>query len=886
MSMQGAVRTTCPYCGVGCGVLARKTDEGTVEIKGDPEHPANFGRLCSKGSALGETFAADDRVLTPAIDGRNVGWAQALDIVADRFSAVIAEHGPDAVAFYASGQLLTEDYYVANKLMKGFIGSGNIDTNSRLCMASTVAGHKRAFGSDTVPGCYEDLEVADLVVLVGSNFAWCHPVLFQRLLAAKEKRGTKLFVIDPRQTATTEAADLHLAVRAGSDVSLFNGLLSYMSIKGVLDDAFIAAHTEGFEAALLSAQALDVAGISKETGLDVSCLLQFYQAFSATEKVVTVYSQGVNQSSAGTDKVNAIINCHLATGRIGREGMGPFSITGQPNAMGGREVGGLANQLAAHLSIENPQHRDLVQRFWQAPNITQKPGLKAVDLFDAVGRGDIKALWVMATNPAASMPNAHAVTEALKKCPFVVLSDVTGTTKTAALADVLLPATGWGEKDGTVTNSERRISRQRAFMTAEGEARPDWWIVSQVAERMGFSGFDYKNSADIFREHAALSSMQNEQTRDFDLSGLTGLSDESYESLTPVQWPVLKSRAVGEKRMFGDRKFFTDSGKAQFVSVSQNAPMSQISVQYPLILNTGRIRDQWHMMTRTGKSARLFSHIAEPFIELHPADAAAFGISTADLVTVRSRLGAIIVRASVTDRQEKGTAFVPMHWSAPFSSCADVDTLVGSNVDPISGQPELKITAVSAERRKTGWYAFLVSSRRPTLTDFPYWSLARAKSGWRAELAGDDVPRSAQRFFQNLINSSENQDESFVSFSNGMCEGSAAFFRSGRFEGAVYFSRKPVDVARGWVADQLGSTVSTATRFRLLAGRAGGDVPDKGAIVCSCFDVGANQIRQAACAGAWSVDQIGTSLNAGTNCGSCRSEIGRIIAAVQVKEAV
>ncbi len=884
--MHDAIKTTCPYCGVGCGVLARKTDKGTVEIKGDPEHPANFGRLCSKGAALGETLSVDDRLLSPIIGGKNVGWVQALDVVADRFSEVIAKHGPDAVAFYASGQLLTEDYYVANKLMKGFIGSGNIDTNSRLCMASTVAGHKRAFGSDTVPGCYEDLETADLVVLVGSNFAWCHPVLFQRLLAAKEKRGTKLVVIDPRQTATTEAADLHLAVRAGSDVSLFNGLLSYMSVKGVLDDAFIAAHTEGFEAALLSAQALDVAGISKETGLDISCLLPFYQAFSETEKVVTVYSQGVNQSSTGTDKVNAIINCHLATGRIGREGMGPFSITGQPNAMGGREVGGLANQLAAHLSIENPQHRDLVQGFWQAPNIAQKPGLKAVDLFDAVGRGDIKVLWVMATNPAASMPDADAVTEALKKCPFVVLSDVTGTTKTAALADVLLPATGWGEKDGTVTNSERRISRQRAFMPAVSEARPDWWIISQVAERMGFSGFAYKNSAEIFREHAALSSMQNEQTRDFDLSGLAGLSDESYERLTPVQWPVLTGRPVGETRMFGDGKFFTDTGKAQLVAVSQNAPMSQASVQYPLILNTGRIRDQWHMMTRTGKSARLFSHIAEPFIELHPVDAAGSGISTADLVTVRSRLGAITVRASVTERQKKGTAFVPMHWSAPFSSCADVDTLVGSNVDPVSGQPELKITAVSVERRKTGWYAFLVSSKRPVLTDFPYWSLARAKSGWRAEIAGDDVPRSAQHFFQNLIDASENQDESFVSFSNGMCEGSAALFSSGRFEGAVYFSRKPVDVARGWVADQVGSTVSTVTRFRLLAGRAGGDVPDKGAIVCSCFDVGANQIRQAACAGAWSVDQIGASLNAGTNCGSCRSEIGRIIAAIQVKEAV
>ena len=453
------IRTICPYCGVGSGVLALANGVDGVEVKGDPDHPANFGRLCSKGLALGETVGLQGRLLAPRVHGVDASWDAALDLVAQKFSAAIATHGPESVAFYVSGQLLTEDYYVAHKLMKGFIGSANIDTNSRLCMASSVAGHKRAFGSDTVPGLYEDLDQADLVVLTGSNLAWCHPVLYQRLVAAKEARPSmRVVVIDPRRTATCDIADLHLAIAPGSDAALFNALLVAIADGGAVDAGYLK-HVEGFDAALAAARLSDP-GMTGHSAADLDA---FCDLWTQTEKVVTVYSQGINQSSSGTDKVNAILNCHLATGRIGRPGMGPFSVTGQPNAMGGREVGGLANMLACHLVLESPAHRNAVQEFWASPAMADKPGLKAVDMFRAVEDGRIKALWIICTNPAVSMPDADRVSRAIAACDFVVVSDMIAETDTTRLADVLLPATGWGEKDGSVTNSERRISRQRAL---------------------------------------------------------------------------------------------------------------------------------------------------------------------------------------------------------------------------------------------------------------------------------------------------------------------------------------------------------------------------------------------------------------------------------------
>ena len=526
--LAAAVRTTCPYCGVGCGVIARPAGLAGAAIEGDPEHPSNFGRLCSKGSALGETLGRDGRLLHPMIEGRRASWDAALTVAAEGFTRIAAEHGPDAVAFYLSGQLLTEDYYVANKLMKGFIGSSNVDTNSRLCMASSVAGHRRAFGADTVPGCYEDLDEADLVVLVGSNAAWCHPILFRRMLDARARRGTKIVIVDPRRTTTGDEADLFLPIAPGTDAALFSGLLVHLAEAGALDRDFIESHTTGFAEALARAREIapTTAATARATGLPAPAVQAFFELFAAAERTVTCFSQGVNQAAQGTDKVNAIINCHLATGRIGRPGTGPFSLTGQPNAMGGREVGGLANMLAAHMGF-SPEEIDRVRRFWGAPRMAEREGLKAVALFEAAAAGRVKALWIMATNPAVSLPAADGARDALRKLDLLVVSEnVIATDTIARGAHVLFPAAAWGEKDGTVTNSERRISRQRAFLPLPGDAKPDWWILAEVAKRMGFGdAFAYRSAADIFWEHAALSAFENDGARDFDIGGLAELGE-------------------------------------------------------------------------------------------------------------------------------------------------------------------------------------------------------------------------------------------------------------------------------------------------------------------------------------------------------------------------
>ncbi|MDB5755055.1 MAG: nitrate reductase, partial [Massilia sp.] len=635
-----AVRTTCPYCGVGCGVEATPLGDGAVIITGDAEHPANAGRLCVKGSALGDTLGLDGRLLHPQIRVagalRQVSWDAALDKVSGGFARIIAEHGPDAVALYVSGQLLTEDYYVANKLVKGYIGSANIDTNSRLCMSSSVAGHMRAFGEDIVPGCYDDFEQADMVVLAGSNLAWCHPILLQRISRIKEARPDfKVVVIDPRRTATCELADLHLPVKPGTDVWLFNGLLSYLARNGAVDLNFVATHTSDFAAALDTAEVDcgDPLEVARACRVDADKLLEFYRSFAATQKVVTAYSQGVNQSSAGTDKVNSIINCHLATGRIGKPGMGPFSLTGQPNAMGGREVGGMANMLAAHMELDNPAHRATVREFWNSPRIASKPGLKAVDLFNDIEAGKVKAVWIIATNPLVSLPDANQVQRALEQCELVVVSDIVAGTDTNAFAHVLLPALGWGEKDGTVTNSERCISRQRPFLEAPGEARADWQVLCQVAQRMAFEGFDFEGAHEIFDEHARLSCFRNDPAgspRAFNLAGLTGMDARQFDDLEPVQWPVL-ARGVGTSRLFGDGRFARADGKARFVATATRLPAHMPDNEFPMVLNTGRVRDQWHTMTRTGKAARLADHAAESFIDIHPQDALLCGVREGEL---------------------------------------------------------------------------------------------------------------------------------------------------------------------------------------------------------------------------------------------------------------
>ncbi|WP_319530004.1 molybdopterin-dependent oxidoreductase [uncultured Cohaesibacter sp.] len=874
------IRTTCPYCGVGCGVIVRNKADDGIEVRGDPDHPANFGRLCSKGSALAETIGLDGRLLTPKINGETSSWDDALDLVAEKFSTAIAEHGPESVAIYAAGQILTEDYYVVNKWMKGFVGAGNIDTNSRLCMASSVAGHRRAFGSDTVPGIYEDLEEADLITLVGSNLAWCHPVLYQRIAAAKEKRPEmKIVLVDPRRTMTADICDLHLPIAPNGDVALFNGLLAHLARYEALDKDYIETHTNGFEEAL--AKAADAASLGKLeelTGLPSPLLEDYYDLFLKTEKAVTIYSQGVNQSAIGTDKVNAIINCHLATGRIGKEGMGPFSVTGQPNAMGGREVGGLANLLASHMEINNPAHRDLVKRFWKAPNLAERPGLKAVDLFEAVRVGKIKALWIMSTNPVVSMPQADRVAEALSVCPFVVVSEVQTKTDTSAYGHVLLPAADWGEKDGTVTNSERRISRQRPFRAPSGDARPDWWQVAEVARRMGFGeAFSYQSSAEIFAEYAALSAFENNGERDFDIGALSGICDDDYDRLEPFQWPYRAGDEPGETRFFANGGFYTPDRRGRFIAVDSVAPRAT-SAKTPLLLNTGRLRDQWHTMTRTGKSPRLAQHIAEPFLEINPEDALALGVRDADIVRVESDHGAVLLRALITLRVQKGQVFAPFHWNDQFASNGRVDTLIRAVTDPHSGQPASKLTAVSVAPVRMAQYGFAVLRHRPEVIPADYWAIARIPEGWQVEMAFKDVCEETDDLVKDLLGAGT--AVSLLDYRDRQSgQIRVAAFEGGALHGAFFMAPKPVGVSRSWAAHLLRALYDEPLRRHMVvAGRAGMDQPDIGAIVCSCYSVGHKQIEAAVIEkGCDTVQAVGKCLKAGSNCGSCKAEIQQII---------
>lgn len=858
------IRTTCPYCGVGCGVLATPDGKGGLGIAGDPDHPANRGRLCVKGSALGETVGHGGRLLAPRIHGREAGWDEALDLVAHRFRDTIAEHGPDSVGFYVSGQLLTEDYYVANKLMKGFIGSANIDTNSRLCMASAVAGHRRAFGTDTVPGLYEDLELADTVVLVGSNLAWCHPVLYQRLAAAREARGTRVVVVDPRRAASCDIADLHLALAPGADAALFNLLLAEIARRG-LAGGDAAAHLDGFDEALAAARGT----LPSATGLAHSQLRQFFDLWCGSDKVVTVWSQGVNQSDSGTDKVNAILNCHLASGRIGRPGMGPFSVTGQPNAMGGREVGGLANMLACHLEIENPAHREAVRGFWNAPRMAERRGLKAVDMFRAVEDGRIKALWIICTNPAATMPEADRVARAIAGCDFVAVSDIMARTDTTRLAHVLLPATGWGEKDGTVTNSERRISRQRRTLAPAGQARDDWRILAEVGCRMGWAdAFGWTSPAQVFAEHAALSGIAGGLGSDFDISAHAGITAAEYDALGPFLWPQSAGRQGG--RFFGDGRFHTPSGRARMVAVTPRPPQP-VDADHPFRLNTGRVRDHWHTMTRTGLSPRLSRHLAEPFLELHPSDAARLDLTPASLAEVCGPHGRAVLRVLVTDRVAPGHPFAPMHWTGETAPSGRIDALVPGTVDPVSGQPALKSATVAIRPFAARWFGFAVSAGaiRP---DCDYWARATLPRGEQAELAGLEVPQDWTAHARALFGL---PDEPLVLHDRTRGQVRLAFLRDGRLQAALFVAPGPVGLSRSHVAALLGEGGAEA-----LAGRPGADRPDEGALVCACFGIGVNSIVQAiATRRLTSVEAVGQALRAGTNCGSCRPEIRALLEA-------
>ncbi len=874
---QSSIKTTCPYCGVGCGVSASVEKDRVQTVVGDENHPANFGKLCVKGSVLHETMDHHGRLLHPSIDGVKVDWDTAIDTVAQKLKTIAKQHGPDSIAFYLSGQLLTEDYYVANKLAKGFIGTSHVDTNSRLCMSSAVAGYKRAFGADAVPCNYEDLEQCDLLVLTGSNAAWTHPILYRRITKAKaENPNMKVVVIDPRRTASCDLADLHLALAPGADAFVFSGLLAYLSDKNHLNTDYINKHTQGFDEALAQAKTHSLAQVAYTSGLSEEDLLTFYRWFANTQKTISFYSMGVNQSATGTDKCNAIINCHLATGRIGKPGMGPFSITGQPNAMGGREVGGLANMLAAHMDY-NEQSINTVSEFWKTQTLSQKPGLKAVDLFDAVAKGTIKAVWIMGTNPVVSMPNAKHVQKALENCELVIVSDCIANTDTTATANVLLPARGWGEKSGTVTNSERRISRQRQLVSPVGEAKADWWIMSQVGKAMGFKeAFDFSSPRDVFVEHAKLSGFQNTGTRPFNISGLSELSKLEYDQLEPIQWPVTRLKPKGSARLFEDGFFATANGKANFVAIRAQLPQTDsLTDDYPLVLNTGRIRDQWHTMTRTGLTSTLLSHIDQPFVAMHPVTARSYDIEAGDLVEVSSPIGSIKVIAVIDKAMAKKQLFVPIHWNDQYSSMARVDTLVAPITDAISGQPELKYTCANMTKVNTQAWAIIVSRNQLDCTQFINWNASPLGQGqgylyqiaitanfnWPDFIANKRLHEQGPAQAYEHFSDHKHNDQRLVCFSDQQVELAIYSHQDSNQLPSASFMR---DLFTKPVANSYWPLLSSTT-------------PSSGKLICSCFKVSEEAIQAAIEAGATSAQQLGQKLKCGTNCGSCIPELNSML---------
>ncbi|RQH04472.1 nitrate reductase [Paraburkholderia dinghuensis] len=889
--MTTVTRSTCCYCGVGCGVLIEASDGRITGVRGDPDHPANRGLLCSKGMALADTArSTTGRALQPELRVHRdmpreaVEWPVALDAVAERFARIVEQHGPDAVAFYVSGQLLTEDYYVFNKLAKGLIGTNNIDTNSRLCMSSAVTAYKKAFGADGPPTCYDDLERARTVLFAGSNAAWAHPVVFRRLEAAKAADPSiRWIVVDPRRTDTAAMADLHLAIEPGTDVALFNGMLHHLIWEGLVDRAYIDEHTEGFDALKSAVRTFTPAIAAELCGIAEEDLIQAAVWFGASDAALSLYSMGLNQSSHGTDKNLALINLHLATRQIGKPGAGPFSLTGQPNAMGGREVGGMATMLAAHRDIGNAADREELAQLWGVQALSARPGLPAVEMFEALRAGTIKAVWIVCTNPAHSMPDNARVREALDKAEFVVVQEAFTQTDTVPYADVLLPAASWGEKDGTVTNSERRISRVRAAIDAQGDAKPDWWIAVQIARRIEqrldrqreAPLFAFDTPEAIFNEHRRLT-----ENRDLDIGGLSyALLDERG----PQQWPFRAGSEQGEARRYTDGRFATDDGRARFHAARYQPPADAINARFPLRLTSGRLRDQWHGMSRTGRIGRLFMHAPEPTLDIHPGDAARRGLSEGDLVRVISRRGELVLPVRPTDDVRSGTLFAPMHWNAQFMSSGGVNEVTDPAVDPDSLQPELKHAAVRIEPVALPWHVAaarrgdalaLQAAVQPLLGACRYAALAieddllilraadtAAPAGWLDRLyaaldlpSGDDTLeyRDARRGLDKRALWRENVIHGFVLA--GEVRQADTLFAAVRSGEPWRGSRLSVFAAR-----RAGETAS-APRER---------------IVCSCMQISETQIQAAIARGA-SMPELKTSLGCGTVCGSCVTELRRM----------
>jgi assimilatory nitrate reductase catalytic subunit len=900
-------RATCPYCGVGCGVVIEH-DAGRISgVRGDSAHPANRGRLCTKGltlhlTAAPETLAA--RALHPELRRhreearQRVSWDEALDYAAGRFADVISRHGPDAVAVYGAGQLLTEDYYVFNKLVKGLIGTNNLDTNSRLCMSSAVAGYKMTLGADAPPCCYEDIAATECLFIAGSNTAYAHPIVFRQVEDARAANpALKIIVADPRRTDTAEAADLHLALLPGTDIALYNAMLHVMLWEGWIARDYIEARTEGFDAVKKLVREYTPAMAAAICGLEAKDIVRAAEWFATSKATLSLYCQGLNQYAHGSHSNAALINLHLATAQIGRPGAGPFSLTGQPNAMGGREVGGLANLLSAHRDLANPEHRAEVARLWGVAGVPEKPGKSAVELFQALASGEVKAVWIACTNPAQSMPEQALVHEALRAAEFVVVQEAFRDTETCAFADLLLPAAAWGEKEGTVTNSERRISRVRAAVPAPGEARPDWAIAAEFARRLGprigrpeaARMFGYDGPEAVWNEH-------RESTRGRDLD-ITGLSYALLEERGPQQWPFPEGAVNGKARLYEDGVFATPSGRARFVATEHRPAAEPPDARYPLSLITGRLRDQWHGMSRTGLVARLYSHEPEPLLHMHPDDLARRSLAAGDLVKVKSRRGEAVVKVAESRSLRPGQCFLPMHWGGNRMGGLGVNALTLSTTDPFSKQPELKHAAVRVERFEGG-RALVALARAPKsapadrpplalleklrawLPRFPYASLTllgrddpvvvlKARGETLApeqlealdrELGLDDPARvltyhDARR---DIAKRARVEDDTLLAVRL------AGETRAAEWLAELMARGAPAAPLRPWLLAPLPQPPEGAAA--------------RGRVVCNCFDVTETEVLEALRAGE-SLQDLQSRRKCGTNCGSCLPELKRLAGA-------